>query len=56
MTSSGNSDAQWQARQDLAACYRLIAHDRMTAEGHTYTLDWAALTRMLDPTDTSWRD
>ncbi|WP_038207190.1 class II aldolase/adducin family protein [Xenophilus azovorans] len=30
MKPSGISDAEWQARQDLAACYRLIAHYRMT--------------------------
>lgn len=30
MKPSGISDAEWQARQDLAACYRLLAHYRMT--------------------------
>jgi ribulose-5-phosphate 4-epimerase/fuculose-1-phosphate aldolase len=30
MRPSGITDAEWQARLDLAACYRLIAHYRMT--------------------------
>ena len=30
MRPSGISDAEWQTRLDLAACYRLIAHYRMT--------------------------
>jgi ribulose-5-phosphate 4-epimerase/fuculose-1-phosphate aldolase len=30
MRPSGISDSEWQARQDLAACYRLVAHYRMT--------------------------
>jgi ribulose-5-phosphate 4-epimerase/fuculose-1-phosphate aldolase len=30
MKPSGISDQEWQVRQDLAACYRLIAHYRMT--------------------------
>jgi ribulose-5-phosphate 4-epimerase/fuculose-1-phosphate aldolase len=30
MKPDGISDAEWQARLDLAACYRLIAHYRMT--------------------------
>ncbi len=30
MRPSGITDAEWQARQDLAACYRLLAHYRMT--------------------------
>lgn len=29
---------------------------RTTADGRTYTLEWAALTRMLDQIDVSWRD
>lgn len=29
---------------------------RRTADGRTYTLEWAALTRMLDAIDSSWRD
>ena len=29
------SEAEWQVRCDLAACYRLIAHYRMT--DHIYT-------------------
>lgn len=28
---------------------------RITAGGATYTLEWAALTRLLDQTDSSWR-
>ena len=30
MKPSGLSGTEWQTRQDLAACYRLIAHYRMT--------------------------
>lgn len=29
---------------------------RKTADGRTYALEWASLTRMLDQLDTSWRD
>lgn len=29
---------------------------RKTPDGRTYSLEWAALTRMLDQTDSSWRD
>ncbi|MDB5861375.1 MAG: class aldolase/adducin family protein [Ramlibacter sp.] len=33
-----------------------VRERRMTADGRTFTLEWAALTRMLDQIDTSWRD
>ncbi len=29
---------------------------RKTPDGRTFTLEWAALTRMLDQADQSWRD
>ena len=30
MDSSRHSDVEWQLRRELAACYRLVAHFRMT--------------------------
>ena len=36
--------------------FDLVRKRRMTPDGRTFTLEWAALTRMLDQADASWRD
>lgn len=36
--------------------FDLARERRKTPDGRTYTLEWAALTRLLDQTDASWRD
>jgi ribulose-5-phosphate 4-epimerase/fuculose-1-phosphate aldolase len=51
LTVIGDEVAARTARQFDTARDR-----RKTPEGNTYTLEWAALTRMLDQMDKSWRD
>lgn len=39
-----------------ASGFDLARERRKNADGRTYTLEWVALTRMLDQADASWRD
>lgn len=41
---------------DTARQFDIARERRTTSDGRTYTLEWAALTRMLDQHDSSWRD
>jgi hypothetical protein len=74
------SEAEWQARQQLAACYRIFAHmgwDELiynhislrvpeeviavhqrdiTPPGQLGAAEFAAMTRIIDRIDKSWRD
>ncbi len=42
--------------EQTARQFDLARERRKTGDGRTYTLEWAALTRMLNSLDTSWRD
>lgn len=54
------SAQEWDARVNLAACYRLAAHFRMTdlvlTRYKPKRPEWKALLRMLGKSDASYKD